>query len=101
MRRLGIALFVSLTVCGVSTAWAQYGMYGSPDMLPVQQYPAQPAAAAYQPHQAGAQYAYPAPAAQPVAWTAPVDEQPAMVQPTAGRRPCLRPRTSHPRAAAW
>ncbi|MFZ1932131.1 MAG: BBP7 family outer membrane beta-barrel protein [Thermoguttaceae bacterium] len=81
MQRLGIALFVSFALCGVSTAWAQYGMYGSPDVLPVQQYPAQPAAAAaYQPHQPGAQYQYPAPTAQPVAWTAPVD-QPALMQP--------------------
>jgi hypothetical protein len=101
MRLLGIALFTSLAACGVSTACAQYGMYGSPDVLPVQQqypstgqapvaaqgtyqahpYPAQPqATATYQPQQAGAQYQYSAPAAQPVAWTAPA-EQPALVQP--------------------
>jgi hypothetical protein len=81
MRRLGIALFVSLMMCGASSAWAQYGMYGSPDVLPVQQIPAQSAAATpYQPHQAGAQYQYPAPEAQTVAWTAPAD-QPALVQP--------------------
>lgn len=43
MQRLGIALFACFAMCGVSTAWAQYGMYGSPDTLPVQQYPAQPA----------------------------------------------------------
>jgi hypothetical protein len=61
MRRLGIAMFVSLMMCGVSTAWAQYGMYGSPDVLPVQQNTAQPA--------------------QAVAWTTPVEQQPALVQP--------------------
>ncbi len=65
MRRLVIALFASLAMYGVSTAWAQYGMYGSPDVLPVQQ---------------NAQQGYSAPAAQPVAWTAAV-EQPALVQP--------------------
>jgi hypothetical protein len=81
MRRLGIALFACFAMCVVSTAWAQYGLYGSPDVLPVQQYPAQSATAAtYEPHQAGAQYQYPAPVAQPVAWAAPV-EQPALVQP--------------------
>jgi hypothetical protein len=103
MRRLGIALFASLIACSASAVWAQ-GLYGSPDVLPVQQqyvpggsaapaqspaqpgyqpygYPAQaPAAATYQPHQPGAQYQYPTPAAQPVAWTAP-SEQPALVQP--------------------
>jgi hypothetical protein len=67
MRRLGVALFVSFAICGVSTAWAQYGMYGSPDVLPVQQYPA--------------------PVAQPVAWTAPVDQQPALMQPVPAPAP--------------
>ncbi len=57
MQRLGIAWFVSFALCGASSAWAQYGMYGSPDVLPVQQYPAQPAA-----------------------WTAPA-EQPVLSQP--------------------
>jgi len=89
MRLLGIALFTSLAVCGASAAWAQNGMYGSPDMLPVQQQnapvnyavPAQPpATATYQPYQPGAQYQYPSPAAQPVTWTAPA-EQPALAQP--------------------
>ena len=65
MRSLGIALFVCLATCGVSTVWAQYGMYGSPDVLPVQQ-------TTKQVNQ------YPASTAQPVAWTAPV-EQPAIV----------------------
>jgi hypothetical protein len=93
MRRLGIALFVSLMMCGASSAWAQYGMYGSPDVLPVQQIPAQSAAATpYQSHQAGAQYQYPAPATQTVAWTAPAD-QPALVQPmpATGPSPVTQP----------
>jgi len=104
MRLLGIALFASLVVCSASAAWAQYGLYGSPDVLPVQQqnvpanyadpaqapapttyqayrYPAQPpATATYQPHQPGAQYQYPSPATQPATWTAPA-EQPALMQP--------------------
>jgi hypothetical protein len=37
MKLLRTALFVSLTACSVSAAWAQYGLYGSPEMLRVPQ----------------------------------------------------------------
>jgi hypothetical protein len=33
VKLLRIAVFASLTACSVSTAWAQYGLYGSPEML--------------------------------------------------------------------
>ena len=33
MKFLRIALFASLAGCSVSAAWAQYGLYGSPEML--------------------------------------------------------------------
>jgi hypothetical protein len=51
MKLLHIALFVSLTVCSASAAWAQYGLYGSPEMLRL---PSQ-----------NADQNYPAPAAYP------------------------------------
>jgi hypothetical protein len=88
------ALFAFLMTCSVSTAWAQYGLYGAPNMLPVQQnttvvypapvaYPAQPAAqTAYQPYQPAAQYRYPAPNCQPTTWAAPVEQPMANPGPT-------------------
>ena len=33
MRLLRMVLFASLAACSVSAAWAQYGLYGSPEML--------------------------------------------------------------------
>jgi hypothetical protein len=79
MRRFCIASAAFLMVYSVSAAWAQYGLYGSPELLPVaqQSYPAQPAAV-YQSHQPGAQYRYPAPegsvpGVQYTAWAPPTE----------------------------
>jgi hypothetical protein len=71
MQRLGIALFACFAMCGVSTAWAQYGMYGSPDTLPVQQYPAQAAS-------------WTAPAEQPMPVPAPAPNPMTVRQPSQG-----------------
>jgi len=83
-----IALYTSLALCSASAAFAQYGLYGSPEVLQMPQqnsagqyatpagYPTtatpmaeqmpgpayyQPSAAAYQPYQPGAQYQSPQP----------------------------------------
>ena len=37
MRTVRFALFTFLAACGTSTAWAQYGLYGSPETLSVPQ----------------------------------------------------------------
>jgi hypothetical protein len=103
MRYFAIALCALLAVCSASAAWAQYGLYGAPNVLPVEQqnaqaaypttpYPAQPAAqTTYQPYQPAAQYRYPAPnnpapANQPAAWVAPAEQPmaaPALAAPNA------------------
>jgi hypothetical protein len=107
MRYFASALFVFLVAYVASVACAQYGLYGAPNVLPVQQqnvaaypatapagyavpanYPAQPAnypaqvvvQNTYQPYQPAAQYRYPAPNYQNAAWVAPV-EQPMIPQP--------------------
>jgi hypothetical protein len=93
MRRFRMTLAVLATLAaGSSAAWAQYGMYGSPDMLPVpqQNYPAQPAAStAYEPHQPGAQYRYPTPASsfsecQRTAWASLAEPQSQQIPTPAG-----------------
>lgn len=88
MKLFQIALYTSLALCSASAAFAQYGLYGSPDVLQMPQqnaagqyatpagYPTtatpmaerlpgpayyQPSAATYQPYQPGAQYRYPRP----------------------------------------
>jgi hypothetical protein len=103
MRYFAIALCALLAVCSASAAWAQYGLYGAPNVLPVEQqnaqaaypttaYPAQPAAqTTYQPYQPAAQYRYPAPnnptpTNQPAAWVAPAEQPmaaPALAAPNA------------------
>jgi hypothetical protein len=93
MRYFGRTLVAFLVICSASAALAQYGLYGAPNVLPVQQqsvspayaapasYPAQPAATTtYQPYQPAAQYRYPTPNCRPTAWAAPA-EQP-MAAPT-------------------
>lgn len=60
MRTVRIAIFTSLVVCSASVAWAQYGLYGSPETLRM---PQQEATQAY-----AAPASYPAtaaPTAQP------------------------------------
>jgi hypothetical protein len=37
MRRFRVTLFAALMACSASAAWAQYGLYGSPDVLPLPQ----------------------------------------------------------------
>jgi hypothetical protein len=82
MRRSRYAFFAWLMACCASAVWAQEGLYGAPEVLPVPpsttaqnqatlasytatNYSAAPnsTAAMYQPYQAGSQYQYPAPAA--------------------------------------
>ena len=46
MRIVRIALFASWAACSASVAWAQYGLYGSPDHLRLPQTDPAPAAAA-------------------------------------------------------
>ena len=43
MRAVRFALFTFLAACSTSTAWAQYGLYGSPETLSVPQQQAHPA----------------------------------------------------------
>ena len=76
MRVLRIALFALLAACSASAAWAQYGLYGSPDVLPMPQQNAVADNQAYQPYQPGAQYQYPNPSYPLPARTA-VAERPA------------------------
>ncbi len=40
MKRLQVSIFVSLLACTTGNAWAQYGLYGAPDMLNLQPAPA-------------------------------------------------------------
>ena len=61
MRTVRFALYTFLAACSALTAWAQYGLYGSPETLSV---PQQPPAA--QPYSAAANYpTTAAPMAQP------------------------------------
>ena len=52
MRFLRIALFASLAACSTSAVWAQYGLYGSPDVLRVPQTGDQTSAGAAYPNTA-------------------------------------------------
>ena len=40
MKLLRVAVFVALAACAAGPAWAQYGLYGAPDMLQLQPTPA-------------------------------------------------------------
>ena len=51
MRVFRVALFAFLAACSASAAWAQYGLYGSPDVLPVPQQNVAENNQAYQPYQ--------------------------------------------------
>ena len=51
MRVFRVALFAFLAACSASAAWAQYGLYGSPDVLPVPQQNVAPGYQAYQQYQ--------------------------------------------------
>jgi hypothetical protein len=67
MKTARIMLFVFIAACSISTAWAQYGLYGTPESLPAPQSYATPSS-------------YPA-TATPIAQPAPVQSyQPAQPQ---------------------
>ncbi|MBN2474212.1 MAG: hypothetical protein JXB62_06375 [Pirellulales bacterium] len=66
MKLLGSTLFVCLVVFGSATAWAQYGLYGSPEMLDLPQVGSETVPCSWGPSPAG-QFAALATAGQPVA----------------------------------
>ncbi len=123
MKLFQIALYTGLALCSASAAFAQYGLYGSPEVLRMPRqnaavqyatpagYPAtatpvagqipspayyHPPAAAYRPYQPGAQYQSPQPyLRRPTRLT--VARQPGPVQPIPA--PPMAPAASAPRPA--
>ena len=87
MRVVRVALFAFFAACSASAAWAQYGLYGSPDVLPVPQQNAVAKNPQYQAYQPGAQYQYPNPSYSAPMQTAAAGQVPAPPTPGNGLIP--------------
>ena len=79
MKLLRVSAFVSLVACATANAWAQYGLYGAPEMLRLQPVPA--AAATNNNFVAPSAYQAEPASSGPVAGNAPSSATPGYSQP--------------------